>query len=95
MEQKEHTDDPVDGIRNGRKSEQGEEKSMSVPNVSSKTLPLVWLRLTGYVEETLQAGDKGAINALCGDINAFLNNLLNEDAFGTEGQLDPRGDHRS
>ncbi len=28
------------------------------------------------------------------EINAFLDNQLDQDAFGTEGQCDPRGDHR-
>lgn len=27
-------------------------------------------------------------------LDTQLDNLLGEDAFGTEGQLDPRGDHR-
>lgn len=31
---------------------------------------------------------------LCGDIDAFLDAILEEDGFGTEGQLDPRGDRR-
>lgn len=31
---------------------------------------------------------------LCNDLNALLDDLLTEDAFGTEGQLDPRGDQR-
>jgi hypothetical protein len=26
--------------------------------------------------------------------NEYLDGLLNQDAFGTEGQCDPRGDHR-
>lgn len=29
------------------------------------------------------------------EINKMLDSLLQEDFFGTEGQLDPRGDHRS
>ena len=28
------------------------------------------------------------------DINVMLDDILNEDGFGTEGQSDPRGDHR-
>jgi len=28
------------------------------------------------------------------EINVFLDQLLRDDAFGTEGQCDPRGDHR-
>lgn len=29
-----------------------------------------------------------------GDINAMFDRAVTEDAFGTEGQNDPRGDHR-
>lgn len=28
------------------------------------------------------------------EVDMMLDNLLNQDFFGTEGQLDPRGDHR-
>ncbi len=28
------------------------------------------------------------------DVNSMLDDLLGQDAFGTEGQLDPRGDQR-
>jgi hypothetical protein len=28
------------------------------------------------------------------EINTYLDQLLRDDAFGTEGQCDPRGDHR-
>ena len=30
----------------------------------------------------------------CSDLNEMLDNQLNDDFFGTEGQLDPRGDQR-
>lgn len=29
------------------------------------------------------------------ELNAFLDRLLEDDYFGTEGQCDPRGDHRN
>lgn len=32
--------------------------------------------------------------AVADDINAHLDELLGYDTFGTEGQQDPRGDHR-
>lgn len=60
--------------------------------VTPKNLPLVWLRLTVYVVETLREPE--ALKAFCNDLNNFLNTLLNDDAFGTEGQCDPRGDQR-
>lgn len=30
----------------------------------------------------------------CVDLNYMLDNMLDEDFFGTEGQCDPRGDNR-
>ncbi len=60
--------------------------------VTWKTLPLVWLNLTAYVQSTLESS--AATGAFCDDLNEFLDRLLEQDAFGTEGQNDPRGDHR-
>lgn len=37
---------------------------------------------------------KGVRERFVVDLNRLLNDLLVEDFFGTEGQLDPRGDHR-
>jgi len=33
-------------------------------------------------------------SAHAASLNEYLNGLLSQDAFGTEGQCDPRGDHR-
>ncbi len=38
--------------------------------------------------------DADARQAWADSVNDCLDALLAEDAFGTEGQLDPRGDHR-
>lgn len=38
--------------------------------------------------------DKSFAKQICFELNIFLDDLLNNDFFGTEGQLDPRGDHR-
>lgn len=57
-----------------------------------KTLPLVWLNLTKYVVDGLS--DKDASKAFCTDLDKFLDELSSQDAFGTEGQCDPRGDQR-
>lgn len=40
--------------------------------------------------------DKHSSNAeiIAEELNVMLDNLLNDDFFGTEGQCDPRGDHR-
>ncbi len=39
--------------------------------------------------------EKNTLKSLCKDINNFFDELLSQDAFGTEGQLDPRGDQRN
>jgi hypothetical protein len=49
-------------------------------------------KLTEYAKETKDNPD--ACKAFCADLNAFLDELANQDAFGTEGQCDPRGDQR-
>lgn len=64
-----------------------------VKRVTPKTLPAVWERLTTYV--TAVSVDIDATKAFCGELNDFLDKILNQDGFGTEGQLDPRGDHRN
>lgn len=39
-------------------------------------------------------GGTDAIREICKDFDNFLEELRSNDAFGTEGQLDPRGDQR-
>jgi len=67
--------------------------------VTPRTLPAVWLKLTAYVAEVAEQRDGhtagGPAASFCDDLNSFLDQLLADDAFGTEGQNDPRGDHRS
>jgi hypothetical protein len=63
---------------------------MKKKNVTSRNLALVMERLTKYALET----EDEARQAFCDDLNRFLDELANEDAFGTEGQCDPRGDQR-
>lgn len=58
--------------------------------VTSRNLKAVMERLTTYALET----EDEARQAFCEDLNRFLDDLANEDAFGTEGQCDPRGDQR-
>lgn len=60
--------------------------------VTPKNLPFVWLRLTAYVNATLE--HQGATASFCDDLNNLLDDLSSQDAFGTEGQNDPRGDQR-
>mgnify|MGYP000178518935 FL=1 len=54
------------------------------------TVADVLMRWSDMVREEDRAG-RTAWAAL---VNEKLDELLSNDAFGTEGQLDPRGDHR-
>lgn len=38
--------------------------------------------------------DKKELDQLAIEFNEWMDSLLGQDYFGTEGQLDPRGDHR-
>jgi hypothetical protein len=42
----------------------------------------------------LDKQDAATRSAHANEINTCLDQLLRDDAFGTEGQCDPRGDHR-
>ncbi len=41
------------------------------------------------------SADKVTQKDMCNTFNDFLEELKNDDCFGTEGQLDPRGDNRN
>jgi len=62
-----------------------------MPKVTSRNLAEVLARLTVYALET----EGSARAAFCNDLNRFLESLSEQDAFGTEGQCDPRGDQRT
>ncbi len=48
----------------------------------------------GRVMFAIQNGDKDRLAMICEKFDEALDDLLNCDGFGTEGQLDPRGDRR-
>jgi hypothetical protein len=58
--------------------------------VTSRNLRLVLDRLVDYAMRT----EDEERQAFCHDLNLFLDELAAQDAFGTEGQNDPRGDQR-
>jgi len=58
--------------------------------VTSRNLSTVMDRLKVYALETKDESRQ----AFCDDLNRFLDDLSDQDAFGTEGQCDPRGDQR-
>lgn len=55
-----------------------------------KNIPRVIRDFADFVEEL----DKVDRKMVADTMNEFFDELLNEDFFGTEGQCDPRGDHR-
>lgn len=55
------------------------------------TVAVVLRRFAEWLEHESKEVRTDAAN----DINAVLDALLENDAFGTEGQTDPRGDRRS
>jgi hypothetical protein len=60
--------------------------------VTKRNLLSVMAKLTEYAKDTMT--DKESCTAFCKDLDLFLNELAEQDAFGTEGQCDPRGDQR-
>ncbi len=66
---------------------------MKWQKVTPKTLPDVLARLVAFLLEDTANGELAKAN--CVWLNTVLDNLADEDAFGTEGQCDPRGDQRT
>jgi hypothetical protein len=58
---------------------------------TAKTLSAHLRAFADYVDEHEKPEGK---KELASWLNEKLDELLSEDAFGTEGQCDPRGDHR-
>lgn len=50
--------------------------------------------LRAFADYLEKNGDEGERTDAAEALNRQLDQLLDCDAFGTEGQLDPRGDHR-
>lgn len=53
------------------------------------TMNHVWDKLMKHID-----GKDAKIKIVSKEFNKMLDDLLEEDFFGTEGQCDPRGDHR-
>lgn len=62
---------------------------MKFRKVNPKTLRQVLITLSDYVTKDLETSQD-----FCTSLNNFLDELLHDDFFGTEGQCDPRGEHR-
>ena len=63
--------------------------------VNSKNFEKVLDKFKNHLVELRKANEKDALKEFCSSLNNFFDELGNEDAFGTEGQLDPRGDKRN
>ena len=61
-----------------------------VRKANPKNLKKVFDKLEKFLEEYPDLGKK-----FCLKFNDLLDELLSQDFFGTEGQCDPRGDHRN
>lgn len=63
---------------------------MRFRKTTAKTVVRDLRAFADWLETTNNVSKKEAASQL----NETLDEFLGEDAFGTEGQLDPRGDHR-
>lgn len=63
---------------------------MANRKVTRRNIRAVLNKLGDFIlESPSEVGD-----ALCESVDAYLDELCDDDTFGTEGQLDPRGDQR-
>ena len=69
--------------------EEAEENGMVCKPKTIREMTEVWARLMKLIK-----GDKDSEKFVADAFNQMLDTLLGEDFFGTEGQSDPRGDHR-
>ena len=58
--------------------------------VTSKNFEIVLDNFKNYLIHLREQKEKAALKAFCVDLNNFFDELVSQDAFGTEGQLDPR-----
>ena len=63
--------------------------------INSKNFEKVLDTFKSQLIELREAKEKEALKEFCKSLNEFFDDLVGQDAFGTEGQLDPRGDQRN
>lgn len=54
-----------------------------------------YVKVLDNFKEWMNNLPKEALKEMCKELNIFFDDLASEDAFGTEAQLDPRGDQRN
>lgn len=64
---------------------------MKFRKTTSKTVARDLRAFADWLDKDAKDVDKKGV---AGSLNEILDGLLGDDAFGTEGQCDPRGDHR-
>lgn len=62
--------------------------------VTTKNFESVLDNFKSYMVRLRDEKSTSALKLTCKEFNDFLDGLASDDAFGTEGQLDPRGDQR-
>lgn len=60
-----------------------------------KITPTNYCDVLDNLKEAFHGATKAEMKTLCNSVNAMLDELRDDDFFGTEGQNDPRGDHRN
>ena len=61
---------------------------------SPDTIPEMRAVLNKWMDQLEQENNQEEIEDVCACLNGVLDDYMSEDAFGTEGQNDPRGDRR-
>ncbi len=67
---------------------------MGNKKITAKNFDKVMENLKEFFHDDIK-GHKPSEKAFLGEFNDFLDNLRDDDCFGTEGQCDPRGDNRN
>ncbi len=67
--------------------------------VTPRDLPLVLYKFGAWMADAennapFKSDHSTETRAFCDALTTYLDELAAQDAFGTEGQIDPRGDHR-
>lgn len=53
-----------------------------------------YAKVLDNLKEFMKKENKESLKIFCEGLNSLLDEWAQDDAFGTEGQLDPRGDQR-
>ena len=68
--------------------------SQGASGVSKRATAKNVVAVVRKLADLIESEPRDQLSMWARDINQFLDGLADQDAFGTEGQLDPRGDQR-